>query len=192
MITGPAQIVQSLARLQCTKCGAEANATCNCGEPYKPVEIAKDYVRKNPTASVREVAAQTGVSHASAQRAKSRVSPDTPVTGRDGKTYPKKIHWQKRVHPEVVYEAHQRGVTATSLVRETTKVESVEHGALCPCSTCVERHGDLTITAEQRRRFDAQPLVCFRLACEFWLPKLNPEDLELALDYAQSFAKVAS
>jgi hypothetical protein len=83
------QIVHSLARLQCTKCGAEANASCDCGEPYKPVEIAKDYARKNPTASIREISAQTGVSHASAQRAKSRVSPDTPVTGRDGKTYPK-------------------------------------------------------------------------------------------------------
>jgi hypothetical protein len=82
------QIVQSLARLQCTKCGAQANASCDCGEPYKPVEIAKDYARENPTASIREISAQTGVSHASAQRAKSGVSGDTPVTGRDGKKYP--------------------------------------------------------------------------------------------------------
>jgi hypothetical protein len=84
------QIVHSLARLQCTRCGAEANASCNCGEPYKPVEIAKAYSRENPSASVREISAQTGVSHASAQRAKSGVSGDTPTTGRDGKNYPAK------------------------------------------------------------------------------------------------------
>jgi hypothetical protein len=99
------QIVHSLARLQCTKCGAEANASCNCGEPYKPVEIAKDYARENPTASIREISAQTGVSHASAQRAKSGVSPDTPVTGRDGKKYPARRDDPERKKKDEYYSA---------------------------------------------------------------------------------------
>jgi hypothetical protein len=109
------EIVHSLARLQCTRCGAEANASCNCGEPYKPVEIAKAYSRKNPSASVREISAQTGVSHASAQRAKSGVSGDTPVTGRDGKTYkgkrepsPNRIAEKKWMSAYAAFEALEK------------------------------------------------------------------------------------
>jgi hypothetical protein len=77
----------SIQRMQCTACGAEANASCNCGKPYAPIKIAQNYVRANPSASVRAVAKETGVSHATAQRAKAAVSLDTPVIGRDGKTY---------------------------------------------------------------------------------------------------------
>jgi hypothetical protein len=81
------QIVHSLARLQCTKCGAEANASCNCGEPYKPVEIAKEAIKASPQKSNRAIAKEIGVSEPTVRRA--RASGDAPenVVGLDGKTY---------------------------------------------------------------------------------------------------------
>jgi hypothetical protein len=63
----------SIARLACTSCGAQTDAACNCGVAYKPVEIAKTYVKENPSASVRKIAQDTGVSRATAHRAKSGV-----------------------------------------------------------------------------------------------------------------------
>jgi hypothetical protein len=81
------QIVKSLARLQCTECGAEANASCNCGKPYLPKEIAKEAIRANPQRSNRAIAEETGVSEPTVRRA--RASGDAPetVVGLDGKTY---------------------------------------------------------------------------------------------------------
>jgi hypothetical protein len=43
---------------------------------------------KHPSASIREISKETDVSHATAQRAKARVSDDTPVRGLDEKEYP--------------------------------------------------------------------------------------------------------
>ena len=65
------QIVHSLARLQCTKCGAEANASCNCGQPYVPVALrVKEYDEANPGKSSRKAAADLGVSHGDRDEAK--------------------------------------------------------------------------------------------------------------------------
>src|SRR5262245_16113234 len=81
------QIVHSLARLQCVRCGAQANASCNCGEPYKPVEIAKEAIKANPQKSNRAIAEETGVSEPTVRRARaSGDAPDT-VVGLDGKIY---------------------------------------------------------------------------------------------------------
>jgi hypothetical protein len=83
------QIVHSLARLQCTKCGAEANATCNCGEAYLPAAMrVAEYDKANPGKSTREAAADLGISNKTVSKARgvTGVTPET-VTGRDGKTY---------------------------------------------------------------------------------------------------------
>jgi hypothetical protein len=78
----------SVIRLQCSACGAEANASCDCGKPYVPA--LANYVRANPDASVRQIEEATGVGHGTAQRARSGVPRGTPdaVVGRDGKKYP--------------------------------------------------------------------------------------------------------
>jgi hypothetical protein len=84
--------VKSIQRLQCTKCGAEANASCNCGANYKPVqERVREYDEANPGKSTRAAAADLGVSQSAVQKARKsgehQCSPDI-VSGRDGKTYP--------------------------------------------------------------------------------------------------------
>jgi hypothetical protein len=85
------QIVHSLARLQCTKCGAEANASCDCGEPYVPAALrVKQYDEVNPGQSTRQAATDLGVHHsvvADARKVSGNPTTDT-VTGRDGKKYP--------------------------------------------------------------------------------------------------------
>jgi hypothetical protein len=85
-------------KVECMACGAEADATfhptCNCNAGFKSkTQKAVEYAEKNPTASVRQIAEETGVGHGTAQEARARVrSPYTSapesVTGRDGKTYP--------------------------------------------------------------------------------------------------------
>lgn len=82
----------SVVRLACSACGAEANATCSCGQPYVPKrQRAEEIAEANPNISIRELAEQAKVSHGTAQAAKSRVqsrTPDiAPTVGRDGKTY---------------------------------------------------------------------------------------------------------
>src|SRR3972149_1962543 len=79
----------SVQRLSCTACGAEANASCNCGKPYVPAkQRALEKARENPKQSVRALAEEADVSHGMAQRAleeaRSTVPIDT-VDGLDGK-----------------------------------------------------------------------------------------------------------
>jgi hypothetical protein len=75
--------------LSCTKCGAAAEATCDCGSPYVPArERAAKAVAENPQKSNRAIADEVGVSYETVRRA--RETTDTPVSvderiGLDGK-----------------------------------------------------------------------------------------------------------
>ena len=74
----PPAIIETLTRFECPKCGNN----CSCGVPYVPKTVrAAEYAAQNPTASVREIAKQTGVGHGTAQRAKESVPRGTPTKG---------------------------------------------------------------------------------------------------------------
>ncbi len=61
-------------RLECSKCGASAEASCNCGVAYVPAGIrAAQAVAANPDKSMRAIAAETGVSKSTIHRAKQSV-----------------------------------------------------------------------------------------------------------------------
>jgi len=49
----------SVVRLACSACGAEANASCNCGKPYSPRERAAEVVAAHPEKSNRAIAEAT-------------------------------------------------------------------------------------------------------------------------------------
>ena len=52
----------SIQRMVCTSCGAEANASCNCGVSYIPKALrAAEAVKANPEKSDRAIAADIGV-----------------------------------------------------------------------------------------------------------------------------------
>lgn len=80
------------ARMECSGCGATADAACDCGVAYMPAgEIAAKARAENPSKSSRALATELGVSEATMRRAKpSPASYDAPEkrVGRDGKSYP--------------------------------------------------------------------------------------------------------
>jgi hypothetical protein len=82
----------SVVRLACSACGAEANASCNCGKPYLPRERAAKAVAEHPEKSDRAIAEEIGVSHPTVAKARREAATgnDLPVEksriGKDGKT----------------------------------------------------------------------------------------------------------
>jgi hypothetical protein len=87
----------SVARLRCTKCGAQVDAACNCGAPYEyipPGKLAERAIADNPEKSDRAIAKELGINNATVSRARNRAgvanaTPDKHV-GQDGKSYPAK------------------------------------------------------------------------------------------------------
>jgi hypothetical protein len=83
-----------VSRLECSSCGAEANASCDCGKPYVPAKVrAADAIKANPEKSNRAIADEIGVSDMTVGRARKEGATDVApeeVIGRDGKSYPAK------------------------------------------------------------------------------------------------------
>jgi hypothetical protein len=86
------EIRRSIVQLQCTLCGRETVAACNCNAVYRPkAQQAAEAIAAHPEKSNRALAEEIGTSEATMRRARGASSdaPDT-VTGRDGKEYPAK------------------------------------------------------------------------------------------------------
>jgi hypothetical protein len=77
--------------MKCSRCGASAEVSCNCGVAYVPVrERARKFVEANPEKSDRAIAKEIGVSDRTVNRARKNstatfVAVDAPRVGRDGK-----------------------------------------------------------------------------------------------------------
>jgi hypothetical protein len=80
----------SIQRMVCTSCGAEANASCNCGKPYVPKAVrAAEAIAANPEKSNRAIASETGISEPTIRRARDATASHDAVDeriGLDGKT----------------------------------------------------------------------------------------------------------
>jgi len=89
-LSWPPAYHRSVYRMQCSKCGAEANASCDCCAPYVPArQRAAEAVAAHPEKSDRAIAAEIGVSHTTLQQARQLATDlpvDEPRTGKDGKT----------------------------------------------------------------------------------------------------------
>jgi hypothetical protein len=129
-VTIPATVIKlSIQRMVCTGCGAEANASCNCGLNYVPKAVrAAEAVKANPEKSNRAIAEETGLSEPTVRRA--RASSDAPetVTGKDGKQYP-----ANPAKPEVEIEPGKRArppktgyVTIDEYLELGARVEKLE------------------------------------------------------------------
>jgi hypothetical protein len=81
----------SVQQMVCTGCGAEANASCNCGKPYVPKkQRAAEAIAANPQKSDRAIAEELGIGTMTVNRARREAGvPDgTPEReGRDGKVW---------------------------------------------------------------------------------------------------------
>ena len=87
----PPGIHRSIVRLACSACGAEANASCNCGKPYVPkLQRAADAVAEHPEKSNRAIADEIGVDEKTVRQARASTADhsavEEPRTGKDGKT----------------------------------------------------------------------------------------------------------
>jgi hypothetical protein len=86
------EIRQSIQRMVCTACGAEANASCNCGVAYQPKSVrAGEAIKANPEKSNRAIAGDTGIGLETVRKARNELTTsgqlkDGPRTGLDGKT----------------------------------------------------------------------------------------------------------
>lgn len=81
------ELRRAIVRLECSACGAEANASCDCHKPYVPASArAAKAVAENPDKSDRAIAAEIGVSPMTVNRARPTVTDDTVErVGLDGK-----------------------------------------------------------------------------------------------------------
>lgn len=81
--------VESVAKLECSACGAAGVASCNCNASYIPAkDRAVAAIAANPQKSNRALAKDLGVSHTSVNKARGNMFPPEKVIGRDGKQYP--------------------------------------------------------------------------------------------------------
>jgi hypothetical protein len=91
-------VIKMPQRLECSSCGATANAACDCGAPYVPAGVrAADAIAANPEKSDRRIAKEIGVSQPTVSKARKQ-STDNSLSvdkriGLDGKTrkLPEKI-----------------------------------------------------------------------------------------------------
>jgi hypothetical protein len=86
------ELRRAIVRLECSSCGAEANASCDCAKPYVPaaVRVAK-LASERPELSNRAIAAELGVDEKTVRKARADQSAPDEVIGRDGKRYPSRI-----------------------------------------------------------------------------------------------------
>lgn len=84
------ELKRAIVRLECSGCGAEANASCDCAKPYVPARAkAAAAIVAKPEKSNRAIADEIGVSHETVRRARESTATGVAVderVGLDGKT----------------------------------------------------------------------------------------------------------
>src|SRR5262245_43523819 len=110
---GTATIIpMTVQRMFCTACGAEANASCNCGQPYIPAkQRAAEAIAANPQKPDRAIASDIGVDHktvgAARKESTGEHSPVEPRVGIDGKTRRMPVRKAKRTQRPDEVEADE-------------------------------------------------------------------------------------
>lgn len=126
-------IKMSIQRMVCTGCGAEANASCNCGVSYVAKSVrAAEAIRANPSRSDRAIAADIGVSDRTVNRARAtNDAPDEDRVGRDGKSYSarQRVTEDPDLPPKLVEVAAATGRRRVFLRCAEDAVRKAEQGA---------------------------------------------------------------
>jgi hypothetical protein len=118
-------IKMSIQRMVCTGCGAEANASCNCGVAYQPKSVrAREAVTDpdNAKKSLRAMEAETGIDRETLRRARTDTGVSVEETvGLDGKTRRMPIRDADVVEPTDPEFAKKQFVFAADSILETAK-----------------------------------------------------------------------
>lgn len=159
----------------CTGCGAEANASCNCGLAYVPAsQRAAEAIKNNPEKSNRAIAAELGVSDMTVGRARESlgatyVAPDR--LGRDGKIYT----FSK---PEEVLEA-AKVIRAERLdEKRAEKIAAIEQIAANNAAIPVDARKYSVIYADPPWSFEVWSGAGKDRAAENHYPTMQQEEIE--------------
>jgi hypothetical protein len=121
--------VISIQRLICAGCGAETNATCNCGMEYRPKAArAREAIEATPEKSNRAIAEEIGVDEKTVRKARSTA--DQPAvqerTGLDGKTrkMPKHRELAESPLPGAMIEMTRSALDSAKLIKGQLKDNS--------------------------------------------------------------------
>lgn len=143
-------IAMAVQQMTCTGCGAEANASCNCGKPYVPKkQRAAEAIAANPQKSDRAIAADIGVSPMTVGRARSEGETDvTPEReGIDGKVYHLPV---REVEPDTPRELKE---SFFSLVDMALRISELDLSGITPTPKMRQAmEGVITAWTEAQRR----------------------------------------
>lgn len=110
----------AVQQMTCTGCGAEANASCNCGKPYVPKkQRATDAIKANPRRSNVDIAEELGVDEKTVRNARQEAGSDysdPEREGRDGKVYRLPVRDDEQQMPPAAVVAIQFKVAAEDLI----------------------------------------------------------------------------
>jgi hypothetical protein len=178
----------SVQRMVCTGCGAEANASCNCGVAYMPKSVrAAEAVKANPEKSSRAIANEIGVDKNTVEKARKELTGDkSPVDkrrGLDGKTRkpPKKSATVKLNGRHAVKTddlgpaAQEQALTNDKPMDAPEDVAPVEAAAEPSNKENVDAFLSFKNSAYHQRQFEE--------ACNTYLPHLNDADLDKTHDF---------
>jgi hypothetical protein len=143
-------IAMSVQQMTCTGCGAEANASCNCGKPYVPKkQRAVEAIAANPNKSNRAIAEDAGVAEATVRRAREEgASHDAPEReGRDGKVYRLPVREVEPDGPQEIKESF------FSLVDMALRISDLDLSGITPTPKMRQAIGEVinAWTETQRR-----------------------------------------
>lgn len=136
-------IRMSVQRMTCTGCGAEANASCNCGVSYVAKSTrAAEAVKANPGKSNRAIAEEIGTSEGTVRQVRRDYAPmhiDNEATwpagfkreGKDGKSYSvrQRVTEDPDIPPKLIEEAAATGRRRVFLRCAEDVVRKAEQGA---------------------------------------------------------------
>lgn len=127
-------IKMSIQRMVCTGCGAEANASCNCGVSYVAKSVrAAQAIKANPGKSDRAIAVDLGINQSTVSRVRNSgdayASPER--IGQDGKSYSvrQRVVDDPDISPKLVAEAAATGRRRVFLRCAEDVVRKAEQGA---------------------------------------------------------------
>jgi hypothetical protein len=128
-------IKMSIQRMVCTGCGAEANASCNCGVSYVAKSVrAAEAIRANPSKSNRAIAVDLGIAEGTVRSARQQSGAQDYArerVGQDGKSYSirQRVTEDPDISPALAGEAASTGHRRVFMRCAEDAVRKAEQGA---------------------------------------------------------------
>jgi hypothetical protein len=151
--SAPTPVIKlSIQRMACIGCGAEANASCNCGKAYVPKAArAAEAVAAHPEKSDRAIAADIGVSQPTVSKARKETTDNNLSVerriGLDGKT--RRMPVREVADPEVERDRKECVALNHKVIEAERELAEASGDELTPEEQLEHYRDTLVIQAEQ-------------------------------------------